>query len=235
VNWEPALRRWSLAAALAATVAAASWVGGEQNDGSAAKRAGGETRHEPAAPTVPLAGPAIPATDLGGTFALKLHQRTMARESVDVFESRSWEPQPVERAPGPPQAPAVPFAYAGRMIERGEVTVFLEAGDRIHAAKAAQTVDGRYRIDGIHGDTVSLTYLPLGTRQTLQLRALTDTAHPAAAAGAPASTMGRRTRRAQVDVAPVAAQPDPGPDPDRPAQRTESRPEKPPGYAAPGG
>jgi hypothetical protein len=215
------MRRWPLAAALAATVAAAGWVGSE-------------TRHEPAVPTAWLAVPATPTADLAGTFALKSRQRAMGRESVDMFESRSWEPPPAKRAPAPPQEPAVPFAYVGRMIERGEVTVFLEAGDRIHAAKAAQTVDGRYRIDGIHGDTVSLTYLPLGTRQTLQLRALTDTAHPAAA-GAPASTMGRRTRRAQVDVAPVAAQPDPGPDPDRPAQRTESRPEKPPGYAAPGG
>ena len=198
------MRRWALAAALTATVAAANWAGGEQNNGSAAPRAGGETRHEPTAPTVRLAGPATPTADLAGTFALKLHQRAMAHESVDLFESRSWEPPPVERAPDSPQVPAVPFAYVGRMIERGEVTVFLEAGDRIHAVKAAQTVDGHYRIDEIHDDTVSLTYLPLGARQTLQLRALNDSARPAGDAGASAPAMRRRARRAQVVVAPVA-------------------------------
>jgi Tfp pilus assembly protein PilP len=186
------MRRWPLAAALAATVAAAGWVGSE-------------TRHEPAVPTAWLAVPATPTADLAGTFALKSRQRAMGRESVDMFESRSWEPPPAKRAPAPPQEPAVPFAYVGRMIERGEVTVFLEAGDRIHAVKAAQTVDGHYRIDEIHDDTVSLTYLPLGARQTLHLRALTDSAHPAGDAGASASAMRRRARRAQVDVAPVAA------------------------------
>ena len=190
---------------MATTVAAASWVGGEHNDGSAALGTGGETRHAPAAPTVPRAGPLTPTADLAGTLVLKLRQRAMARESVDLFESRSWESPQAERAPGPPQPPAVPFAYAGRMIERGEVTVFLEAGDRIHAVRRAGTVDGRYRIDEIHDDTVSLTYLPLGARQTLQLRALTDTVNPADAAGAPAPAMGRRTRRAQVNTAPVAA------------------------------
>jgi len=222
VNNEPALRRWSLAAALAATVAAASWVGGEQNDGSAAQGAGSGTRHEPAAPTVPLAGPATPTADLAGTYALKLQPRAMARESVDMFESRSWEPPPLRRAPDPPQEPAVPFAYVGRMIEHGEVTVFLEAGDRIHSVKAAQTVDGHYRIDEIHDDTVSLTYLPLGARQTLHLRALTDSVHPAGDAGASASAMRRRARRAQVDVAPFAAQPDPGTQPDPVPVRTSA-------------
>jgi len=60
VNWESALRRWSLTAVLATTVAAASWVGGEQSNGSAAPGAGGKTLHEPVAPTVRLAGPATP-------------------------------------------------------------------------------------------------------------------------------------------------------------------------------
>ena len=207
MNWEPALRRWSLAAALAATVAAASWVGGEQNDGSAAQGAGSGTRHEPAAPTVPLAGPATPTADPAGTYALILQQRAMARESVDLFESRSWKPPPVavERAPEPPpRVPELPFAYVGRLVEHGESTVFLEAEDRLHAVKAGQTVDGHYRIDEIHDDTVSLTYLPLGARQTLQLRALNDYARPAGDASASAPAMRRRARRAQADVAPIA-------------------------------
>jgi len=214
VNNEPALRRWSLAAVLTATVAAASWVGGEQNNGSAAPGAGGETRHEPVAATVRRAGPATPSAELAGSYALMLKQRAMARESVDLFESRSWKPPPaaVERAPEPPpRVPALPFAYIGRLVEHGEITVFLEAEDRFHAVKAGQTVDGRYRVDEIHDDTVSLTYLPLGARQTLQLRALTDTVNPADAASAAAPAMGRRSRQARLDAAPVAVQPGPEP------------------------
>jgi hypothetical protein len=207
VNWEPALRRWALAVVMATTVAAASWVGGEQNDGSAALRTGGETRHAPAVPTVPRAGTLTPTADLAGTLVLKLRQRAMARESVDLFESRSWKPPPVavERAPEPPpRVPELPFAYVGRLVEHGESTVFLEAEDRLHAVKAGQTVDGHYRIDEIHDDTVSLTYLPLGARQTLQLRALNDYARPAGDASASAPAMRRRARRAQADVAPIA-------------------------------
>lgn len=208
MNRKTALRRWSLAAALAATVAAAGWVGGEQNNGSAAPGAGGKTLHEPVAPTVRLAGPATPTAELAGTYALMLQQRAMARESVDLFESRSWQPPPVavERRPEPPpRVPALPFAYIGRLVEHGEITVFLEAEDRFHAVKAGQNIDGSYRVEEIHDDAVSLTYLPLGARQTLQLRALTDSAHPADVAGASAPAMGRRTRRAQPDAAPVAA------------------------------
>jgi hypothetical protein len=194
VIWEFALRRWPLAAALAATVAAAGWVGGE-------------TRHEPAVPAARLAVPATPTADPAGTYALILQQRAMARESVDLFESRSWKPPPVavERAPEPPpRVPELPFAYVGRLVEHGESTVFLEAEDRLHAVKAGQTVDGHYRIDEIHYDTVSLTYLPLGARQTLQLRALNDYARPAGDASASAPAMRRRARRAQADVAPIA-------------------------------
>ena len=216
MNRKPALSRWYRAAALAAAVAAASWVGGEQNNGSAAPGAGGATRHEPVAPTttVRLAGPATPTAELAGSYALMLQKRAMARESVDLFESRSWKPPPaaVERAPEPPpRVPELPFAYVGRLVEHGESTVFLEAEDRLHAVKAGQTVDGRYRVDEIHDDTVSLTYLPLGARQTLQLRALTDTVNPADAASAAAPAMGRRSRQARLDAVPVAVQPGPEP------------------------
>lgn len=214
---ETALSRWLLATALGATAVAASWFGGGQDNGRSAPGAAGRTRHEPAPPTVRLAGPATPAADLAGAPTLELHQRAMAHASADMFENRSWEPPPAERTPDPPQlqvqAPAASFAYVGRMIEYGEVTVFLEAEDRIHAVKAAQTVDGDYRIDEIRDDTVLLTYLPLGTRQTLQLRERADSARSADAESAPAPAMGRRTRRAQVDLAPVAGQPDPETDP----------------------
>lgn len=209
---ETALSRWLLATALGATAVAASWFGGGQDNGRSVPGVAGKSLHEPAPPPVRLAGPATPAADLAGASTLELHQRAMAHASADMFENRSWEPPPAERTPDSPQVqaqvPAVSFAYVGRMIEYGEVTAFLEAEDRIHAVKAAQTVDGNYRVDEIRDDTISLTYLPLGTRQTLQLRERADSARSADVAGAPAPAMGRRTRRAQVDRAPVAGQPD---------------------------
>lgn len=196
------MRRWPLAAALAATIAAASWVGSEHNDGSAVARAGGKPRGEQAAPTVRLTATTSTA-ELAGAYVLKLRQRVMARESVDMFAGRSSEPQ-VELAPEPPRVPVLPFIYVGRMVEYGEVTAFLEAEGRIHAIKAAQTVDVHYRIEEIRDDTISLTYLPLGLQQTLQLRALTDSAHSSGIEGAPAPAMGRRTRRARLNAAPFA-------------------------------
>ncbi|MGH8698612.1 MAG: hypothetical protein ACREVS_19150, partial [Burkholderiales bacterium] len=109
----------------------------------------------------------------------------------------SWEPPPtaVRRSlpPPPPQAPPLPFAYLGKMVDGAQTTVFLAASDRNYLARAGDTLDGRYRVESIAEDGLAFTYLPLGTKQVL-----TFAATPLPASALP-RTRGKAASRAADD------------------------------------
>ncbi len=70
-------------------------------------------------------------------------------------------------APAPPQAPPVPYAYVGKGRDtRGRFAV-LRRDDRIYMVRSADVVDDAYRVESIGEDRLLLTYLALGTRETL--------------------------------------------------------------------
>ena len=85
---------------------------------------------------------------------------------VDLFPSQSWT-SPPSAAPAKPSAPPLPFSYGGRYTEGTNVFVFLKEGTLVHTARQGDTVKGSYRIDEIGAAAITLTYLPLGLRQTL--------------------------------------------------------------------
>lgn len=89
---------------------------------------------------------------------------------ADLFDSKVWSsPTPAPAEPPKPTAPALPFAYMGRFVEKSEERVFLVQGDRIHVVRAGDVVDSTYRVEKIEGAVMTLTYLPLGMQQTLSL------------------------------------------------------------------
>ncbi len=71
----------------------------------------------------------------------------------------------------PGQVPAaggsLPFAFAGRMIDGKEVTLFLSKDNRQFLAKVNDVIEGAYRVDKIDNMNAVLTYLPTNTQQTL--------------------------------------------------------------------
>lgn len=97
----------------------------------------------------------------------------------DPFTTKSWftpppapAPEVVKRpdVPVEPSAPPLPYTYLGQMEdEAGHVTVYLAQGSRAITAHAGDTLDGTYHLDGITESAVSLTYLPLKTKQMLQI------------------------------------------------------------------
>lgn len=99
--------------------------------------------------------------------------QTPSREAVrDAFEARSWAPPPAKPAPPPPpQAPPLPFTYVGKIMEGGQITVFLARQDRSYVVKRGETLDGTYRVDEINAASMQLTYLPLDQKQTLAIGA----------------------------------------------------------------
>jgi hypothetical protein len=165
-------RRWLLALALVATVAAAGWVGSkEQNGVVVASIARDAESLQRAAPPQSQAAGANPGA-AGSAIALdRLSQRPVARNFGEMFHPRSWAPPPAPvaaRAPEKPSAPPLPFRFFGRLIEDGKTVVFLDRQDEIYAAKAGDTI-GPYRVEEINGTEVVLTYLPLKQRQKLPI------------------------------------------------------------------
>ena len=165
------IRRWSLTAVLVATVAAAAWMPpGEDRHDEPAGRAGpeyGRVGSRAQAPPAPLTDAQEMVVGLD-----RLRARQTGRDFGDMFQSRTWMPPapPMPRLPPQrPHAPALPFAYMGKMIENGKITIFLADGDRSIVVRKGETVDGRYRVDNIAADAVFITYLPLRERQILRI------------------------------------------------------------------
>lgn len=74
-------------------------------------------------------------------------------------------------APARPTAPPLPFTYLGKVIEDGKLSVFLARGEHNYSVAAAQSIDAEYRIDKVTETAVTFTYLPLKTKQTLEIPA----------------------------------------------------------------
>lgn len=129
-----------------------------------------------AAPTV--VQPAVTA-QAGGTTVMRLVPRSeligQAAGDGSVFSTHSWNPPPPELPPPetapPPMAPAIPFAYIGKTLGEGRWEIYLAQGERVHAVKAGDTIDGAWRIDAVAPPVLTVTYLPLGQQQQMNIGA----------------------------------------------------------------
>jgi hypothetical protein len=129
-------------------------------------------REKPALEVVP-AEPAAAATaplalDLG-----KLRRADAGAPQSDPFAPRSFA-APRERGeraalPQAPSAPPLPFSYFGRLTENGSTEVFVMRGDELISIAAGRNIDAEYRVEAITPSAIRFTYLPLKTRQTLEL------------------------------------------------------------------
>jgi len=108
----------------------------------------------------------------------ELRRRASLSEPADVFQSKSWyvppppppaPPVPVAVVPPPPSAPPLPFSFLGLYQDSGKPVVFLVRGDRVLTVQPGEVIEGTYRVDGIAGSNLGLTYLPLNTRQNLYI------------------------------------------------------------------
>lgn len=68
-----------------------------------------------------------------------------------------------------PVAPPLPFQYFGRLTENGKTEVFVMRGEELLAISPGQTI-GDYRVEQVAEAGISFTYLPLKTKQTLDLQ-----------------------------------------------------------------
>lgn len=82
-------------------------------------------------------------------------------------EQRPAAPQPARAEK--PSAPPLPFKYFGRLTEKGKTEVYVMRGDELLAVAAGQNI-GEYRVDKVSESSIAFTYLPLKTKQTLELQ-----------------------------------------------------------------
>ena len=97
-----------------------------------------------------------------------------ARPVADPFARKNFGPVQAAEAPAQaPAAPPLPFRYVGKMIEDGKLAVFLSRGEESYTVsqgrKQGQKIDAQYRVDKVSQTQVVFTYLPLKTKQTLDI------------------------------------------------------------------
>ena len=71
-----------------------------------------------------------------------------------------------------PQTPANPYSYAGKVVEDGQVSVFLTDGTNNYVVKAGDVIDGVWQVQAIRPPQLILKYLPLKTEVKIEIGAL---------------------------------------------------------------
>jgi hypothetical protein len=113
---------------------------------------------------------ARPAVADDGIDLTKLQRQEATLPQNDPFRGfQESRPQTVTAVAEKPSAPPLPFRYFGRLTENGKTEVFVMQGDELLTVAAGQKI-GDYRVDKIAAEAISFTYLPLKTRQTLDLQ-----------------------------------------------------------------
>jgi hypothetical protein len=119
---------------------------------------------------------ASPAPPLSHASPWILPQRVLAGAArVDLFASHSWyvpppPPPPQQAEPMEPVAPPLPYELIGSYAHDGEPTVFfLSRDDRVFDVHIGDILENTYSVDAQANGQLQLTYLPLKTRQTLNL------------------------------------------------------------------
>ena len=106
---------------------------------------------------------------------LELLNRSIdGQEAANLFTAKSWyvppppPPPPKPVPPPPPTAPPLPFTYMGKYLEQDARQIFfLVKGDRLFTVAEGDIVEGVYRVDGVSGRQLGLTYLPLNIKQSI--------------------------------------------------------------------
>jgi hypothetical protein len=119
------------------------------------------------------AGRPIPA--MADIDLAKLERPEAGLPQNDPFAQRSFgaAPKAPRAAAGDarPALPPLPFQYIGKVIENGKQEVYVMRGDELLAIARGQKIGNEYRVDRITGTSITFTYLPSKTRQTLDLPA----------------------------------------------------------------
>lgn len=103
--------------------------------------------------------------------------REKGEPANDLFAAHTWyvAPPPSAKAaaaaaepPPPPVAPAVPYAYMGKLEDTPDGTLYmLTANNKLYTVRLGETLDRTWRLDREDGAALQFTYLPLALPKAL--------------------------------------------------------------------
>lgn len=127
-------------------------------------------RERPALELLQERAPQSVAASDEGIDLSRLQRGEASVPQVDPFASMKGmeKAAPAAQAPARPSAPPLPFQYFGRLTEKGKTEVFLLRGEELLSIAPGQKI-GDYRVDSVSEARIAFTYLPLKTKQTLDL------------------------------------------------------------------
>ena len=172
------MKKAVLGGAAVATLLAALFA--PEDEGSIVGPATATPRQVERVAVAPLAAVATPQTNR----ALAIHPRQALEdeEAATLFAKQSWQPETPKKIMLDQQAaqaalpaasvdanapPPLPFQFLGRFVDEGKAAYFLQAGERNVVARPGDTLEERYRFDGVVQGSLQFTYLPLNLKQTL--------------------------------------------------------------------
>lgn len=166
-------QRWTvLILLLGLTLSATAWVS-QHDEPAAAVTEAHAAQPEKAVLPEKKAQESVRSVAEPAVLKLEKLQREPAEDAAtDLFAAKSWyvpPPPPKPMPPPPPSAPPLPFSYMGKLIEDGQMTVFLTKQDRNYVVKTGDTIDGMYKVEEVSARMMTLTYMPLKIKQTLMI------------------------------------------------------------------
>ena len=124
----------------------------------------------------------IAAAPANRALAIEPRRGLDDEEAATLFAKQSWQPETPKKIMLDQQAaqatrtvaavdanapPPLPFQFLGRFVDEGKAAYFLQAGERNVVARPGDTLEERYRFDGVVQGSLQFTYLPLNQKQTL--------------------------------------------------------------------
>lgn len=161
---------------LVGAIAAAMVLSVASDEGQPTAPAPARTGEPPQTLAVRQAQPAPPAPGLRIELErLSRSDEQAAAATGNPFGATSWYVPPPSPPPAPPRvvppppptAPPLPFSFLGRYEEAGMQIILLVRGERIYTVSAGDVIDNTYRVEGLAGGRLELTYLPLNIKQTI--------------------------------------------------------------------
>ena len=172
------MKKAVLGGAAVATLLAALFA--PEDEGSIVGPATATPRHVERAAPAPIAAPAAAQTNRA--LAIEPRRGLDDEEAATLFAKQSWQPETPKKIMLDQQAaqaalpaarvdanapPPLPFQFLGRFVDEGKAAYFLQAGERNVVARPGDTLEERYRFDGVVQGALQFTYLPLNQKQTL--------------------------------------------------------------------